>query len=129
MIAAQLIWLGAISYTRSLGDLSKLPGLAAVDLGAGLIVLAWPRRKHPASQAAPLESRDRGRAFLWILTPIASVLIFAYALERRALPDEPFMIDAMRMVANQGLGPFFQHYAQIAWLGTRHPPLMPVLYG
>ena len=36
---------------------------------------------------------------------------------------------ASRIVAEQGLEAFFAQYPTIPWLGSQHPPLVPLLYG
>jgi 4-amino-4-deoxy-L-arabinose transferase-like glycosyltransferase len=67
------------------------------------------------------------------LWPLVGLFFLAvgglYAQAFHGWPDERHVFTAAKIAAEQGLGPFFDQYVQIPWLGKQHPPLAILLYG
>ena len=55
-------------------------------------------------------------------------LIFALS-ENRSFSDEREIVAIARFINETGVAAFFRHYGDFPWLGTRHPPLGPLMYG
>lgn len=57
-------------------------------------------------------------------------LLFLYSFVRPVvIYDEPCDLYASQIVANEGYRSLFIRYDEIAWLGSQHPPLAPILHG
>jgi 4-amino-4-deoxy-L-arabinose transferase-like glycosyltransferase len=95
-----------------------------------------------AAALAALPSRLLDRATLglepWLCRPGRSGLLLATALFLLVLPllgtthvskDEVGCYRASRLVAVEGTGALLEHYVELPWLGERHPPLTPLVYG
>lgn len=100
----------------------------ALSMLAGAIAAALPVRT--------IEGLDRGLASIAgdrrgaaALVVAASLAIGVAGAATQQVPswDERFMEPAVRLAADEGLGPFFERYAGLEWLGRQHPPL-PVLF-
>ena len=78
-----------------------------------------------------LSLRNRSGEGLLALVSVSLVVGTAYAIwqEPQALVAEDGVFRASVIVSSQGVGPFFEQYASIHWLGIQHPPLVPLLNG
>lgn len=61
-----------------------------------------------------------------LLCGILAIDLFYIGTYRVLLRDEVQLLNAVKLYVDQGQDYFFNHYAQIPWLGNQHPPL-PVL--
>jgi len=111
------------------GSALDLPAVQGVTLSllAGALVAGLP--------ASVIARLDRGLGTLasdhrggLALVAVAGVAIGLGSAVLQQVPswDERFMMPAVRLAADEGLGPFFERYASLEWLGRQHPPL-PVL--
>ncbi len=95
-----------------------------------------------AAALATIPGRLVGRAAQrlepWLRRPGRSGLLLATALFVLVLPllgtthiskDEVGCYRASRLVALEGTGSLLEHYVELPWLGERHPPLAPLVYG
>lgn len=130
MMALEMLWLLTIWLTGSLSDPSKLPLVFASVVAVGAAVAWMPASTDGWLATLPKPLPGRRMGILSVLCPITGCAALAYAhFQGGHPPDEPFMLDAARIVAQQGAASFFESYQRISWLRSRHPPLMPLVYG
>ncbi len=131
MALLQVLWLAAIWLTGAAGQGThwKLLALAVYTAVAGLAVAFFP-----AAWASKVEQfknslvQNQKRLILVLAVSVLAVAAL-FAAYQRVLTDEAHLLSASKMVAEQGLSPFFANYAQIQWLGRQHPPLAPLAFG
>ncbi len=131
MAFLQLLWLAAIWLTGAApqGGQWKLVSLAVYTVVAGLAVALLPAAW--ASKVEQLKNSlvQNERRLVLVLSMSVLVVAALLAATQRVLTDEARLWSASKMVAEQGLGPFFAGYAKIQWLGRQHPPLAPLVFG
>lgn len=129
MTALQALWLIVIWLTGAATDWRKFLLLLLYTLICGMAIGYAPtdslaRMKQLAKRCAPHE---------WLLSLTLGVAVLgvgvAYASAQRGWPDEAQVFQASCLVVEQGVAAFFAAYGKIGWLGTQHPPLVPLLYG
>ena len=125
----QVIWVIAIWYTNATDRTDKLIILFVYSVFAPITIYFVPRRW--LSLFGQLTLRNRSDEGLLALVFFSLVVGTTYAIwqEPQALVLENSVFRASLIVSRQGLGPFFEQYASIHWLGIQHPPLVPILNG
>jgi 4-amino-4-deoxy-L-arabinose transferase-like glycosyltransferase len=129
MLGLQLSWLGLIWISGTAAHWHKVPVLLIYSGACGLLVLLAPGgAADPFKRiASGLHNKERSTFALFLALFLAAGSWFAY--RQLGWPDEGPIFSAARMVSEQGLSWFFGQYARLPWLGTQHPPLVPLLYG
>jgi 4-amino-4-deoxy-L-arabinose transferase-like glycosyltransferase len=114
----QVIWLIVLLWSRAAPNPSLVGFLIPYSIGVG--ALCW---------FLPL-SRLRLRPSLSSLLAMGAGggLVFAVS-ENRSFSDELEIAAIARFIDEAGVAAFFGRYAEFPWLGTRHPPLGPLMYG
>lgn len=138
MLFFQILWLIAkwLSGNTSLWLLSRTtsswrraPALVVYSVVMYLILNCLPSGLAPSFRRAwanLLQNERRLIIALCLLTLSAGVI---YAVYQPIWTDEESLFGASKIVVEEGIVPFFARYLQIPWLGTQHPPLVPLLYG
>jgi len=129
MTGLQLLWLGVIWVTGTASNAWKLPLLLVHTVIAGAFVLLLPANAAIwlDNQAERFTSGRRG--VLIGLAAFVAVFGMIYAGTQEILTDEAFLLQASRILADEGVHSFFADYGDIKWLGGQHPPLTPLVYG
>jgi len=130
MTVLQIGWLAAIVLTGA------SPFTARIAL-AGLMALA----AAAAALMAPAAWLDRGavvgrwfaardRRMLALITAVVVVAGGIYVFHTNlSFSDEGQIAAIAQLISDEGFGSFFRRFSTLPWLGDRHPPLMPLLYG
>jgi 4-amino-4-deoxy-L-arabinose transferase-like glycosyltransferase len=129
MVSLEVLWLVMRWLLMATPNWSQLLPLFVYTLVLGLAIGLMP-----ASFVSKIRQLKEGliqNEKLLILTLCVVVLTVGvvYANYRPVYADEVQVFDASRMVAEEGVVPFFAEYARIPWLGPQHPPLVPLIYG
>jgi 4-amino-4-deoxy-L-arabinose transferase-like glycosyltransferase len=129
MCAIQVIWLFAVwkaGITTAGSTPLSLAGVAATLFAGAILVpeLSWSRITSTIQQRQPPTA-----VLLAAIVGCVAVAGTVYARAQPPLPDEDSALAAARILAAQGPVRFFAQYAEIAWLGIQHPPLVPLLFG
>lgn len=129
MCALQVAWLSAVwmAGVSSGGSTPLVLAAIAIVLFAAAVLL-------PGSSwswlARAIRSGDRSTAsLLAVLSLCVAAAGVLYAVSQPPLPDEDSALAAARILTNEGVPRFFEQYAGIDWLGVRHPPLVPLVFG
>ena len=129
MAALQVLWLVLIWWSGAAPHPEKLLPVLLYSVTAALVIDSLPRAALDSLKGMRrilTQSESRLWGFIAILF-LGVGGFYAYCFS--GWPDEPYVFAAARIVAEQGIGPFFHNYAQIPWLGSQHPPLVVLLYG
>ena len=131
MALLQVLWLAAIWLTGAApqGSQPKMLTLITYTVVAGATVVVLP--PVFVSKIGQIKNDLVQNEKRLTLSLAAAVLVVAvlYAMVQRVLTDEAHLLRASRVVAETGLAPFFANYAKIQWLGSQHPPLIPLFFG
>ena len=131
MALLQVLWLAAIWLTGAAaqGEQWKLLSLAIYTVVAGVAVAFFPTAWASRFEQLKNSLVQNERRLVLILSVSVLVVAAFFAAYQRVLTDESHLLRAARVVAGQGLAPFFANYSQIQWLGRQHPPLAPLAFG
>lgn len=129
MILLQVVWLVMRWFLMAAPDWRQLSLLLVYTIAGGVVI-----GRMPAGFVSRIRRLKEGlirNDKLVVLTLCVVLLIggVIYAHYPRVSPDEVRNFEASRMVAVEGVAPFFTDYGQIPWLGEQHPPLVPLVYG
>lgn len=129
MIALQTFWLVMRWAQVPALDWGQFPPAFTFALVAGLAI--WIIPDHLALRFERLIDSiiQTPKYSIFAICMIVLLTGFIYSAFKPAIGDENPNFDASRIVAEEGLSPFFSEYGSIPWLGDRHPPLAPLLYG
>lgn len=125
----QMLWLAAIGVSGSSANPSGPLLLAVYCIVLGIAVTWAPAGSTQGIQrfTRSLLRDERLLMAALALFVLSAGLFVSYSGEITA--DEEANYIASRIVAEQGIGEYFANYGGIYWLGDRHPPLMPLVYG
>jgi len=129
MTTLQMLWLVLIWWSGTAPRPEKLLPLVLYSLVAAVVIGCLPRTALDSLkrlQRALIQSGPRVWGCGAALFLTAGWL---YASTFLGWPDELYVFAAAKIVAEQGIGPFFDQYEQIPGLGQQHPPLVILLYG
>jgi 4-amino-4-deoxy-L-arabinose transferase-like glycosyltransferase len=130
MILLQVLWLAATWLTGAASNWKKIPLLLLYSVVIGVPVFLMP--VGLVSKSRQFTERFVQNEKLLLLTLCVVVLIagVVYANHQGVWGyDEECDFVASRIVAMEGVAPFFAGYVQIPWLGRQHPPLIPLVNG
>ncbi len=131
MALFQFLWLGAIWCTGASGNQKKLVTLLIYSVVVTLGMMSW-RLFLPLPLVSKLKEQllEIEAGHLVTLCFVTVTIGTAYAYYQRLWPfDEENNFEASKVFADKGIVTFFNNYAQIPWLGSQHPPLIPLLGG
>jgi 4-amino-4-deoxy-L-arabinose transferase-like glycosyltransferase len=126
----QLLFLAIAGLTGVAPNLNKLLAVFAYTIIIGLLLVFLPAElaTRLANLKKYLLETLRGQVLvLLVITLVVGALYVVYLVP--PVFDEENIFGASRIVATEGVGNFFAQYLTIPWLGTQHPPLIPLLYG
>jgi len=129
MTAMQVLWLVAIWLTGAAPHWQKLPPLLMYSLACAVVITCLPENLVTRIRQSLERLTQQERRLTLVLTATVASVGGVYAYLQHGWPDEQSVFAAAQIVAEQGVAPFFAHYAQIPWLGSQHPPLVLLVYG
>jgi 4-amino-4-deoxy-L-arabinose transferase-like glycosyltransferase len=109
---------GLLALTLAL-TVTLTTAVALVPGARGERFLAW--LMHVAA--------SRSRAIALLLAATVALGLASVSTQQPFSWDERGVLGAAELVAGEGVRGLFAHYADNAWLGPQHPPLVPLLYG
>ncbi len=105
-----------------------LPILLVLIVVFGMLIFYSPNATRKFIQLfESFESNEKAKLIILTLVILIIGLLFAISFDRHN--DEIGNFAASRLVAESNAGMFFDNYAEMAWLGTQHPPLAPLVFG
>ena len=129
MALLQVLWLATVWLTGVTSNWRKIPLLLVYSVVSGVAIGCMPASfvfRIRQIKECLIQNERLLISTLCVVVLIAGVV---YANYQRTVPDELDSFNASRMVAEEGVVPFFANYARIYWLGAQHPPLVPLVYG
>lgn len=128
MALLQMLWL-ATKWLLGLPPYRRIPFVLVYTFVVGLAISYMPA--DLVYRIRQLKERIVKNEKFLILTLCVVVLTIGvvYSSYRTAWEGEGFVFNASKIVAEEGAGPFFADYTRNYYLGDRHPPLVPLLYG
>lgn len=126
----QAAWLGGILLSSAASSPSRV-GLALLVTPVTAVLCAWlPARAGEGADAVArwLIRRELVLVGLILLGVLAVGLVYTRH-ENLSFSDERWLAVVARAIADRGVGAFLRDYTSFVWLGDRHPPLLPLLYG
>lgn len=130
MVALHMLWLAALWSVAPSSTRQKLPWLLFYSLICGAAVGGLPAHVVARLQQFSARFVHHEKLALLVLGTGAGGVSAAYAYYQPVLlPDEVYYLDAARIIATEGAASFFADYQRIPWLGSNHPPLVPLIHG
>ena len=123
MVFLELLWLAAIRLTGYGTDWTRIPFVAAYTVMVPILVYFLP------SAFAYRIKQFKESFIISILCGVALAAGIAFTSHKTVQYDEGKLLSAMKVIATEGIGSFLFHYPQLQWLGSNHPPLVPLIYG
>jgi 4-amino-4-deoxy-L-arabinose transferase-like glycosyltransferase len=125
-IALQIIWFAVILLTGTSQNWPKILFLSLYSLLAGISIIFLPSRliSHLREITSRLLNRERRLLVLLLMFGLAAGILYAFFQQPWA--DEERSLSVARVVSKEGIA---SAYETSGWLRTRHPPLIPLLYG
>ena len=113
-----MLWLSLLLWTRAAPDPRIPMFLILYSIAAGAFCWWLPVTVDRLKISLPA-----------VLAAAAGTgLLFALS-ENRSFSDEGQVLAIARFIQDEGVAAFFRQYGDFPWLGTRHPPLGPLMYG
>ncbi|MCA9916338.1 MAG: glycosyltransferase family 39 protein [Anaerolineales bacterium] len=130
MTLLELGWLVAIWLTGASEAEHKLGPLLLMTLLASAVVLFLPERYVNWLKVDEPRLVRRRALILLLFSLFMAFVILVFAAQQRVWAfDEEGNLLAATAVAQEGVSAFFNNYELRPWLGTQHPPLVPIMYG
>lgn len=129
MVALQVLWVVLIWLTGVASSPRKLPRLLVYSVVGGAAVGSLPARFVSGIREFKGQLLHNEKFLILTLCTVVVAIGAVYARYQIVLGNEGNLFDASKMVAEQGIAGFFASYTTSSWLASRHPPLIPVVYG
>jgi hypothetical protein len=129
MTLLQAQWyIGRLALDKEL-NLHIVPLLLGLTLFLGLTISFMPTHSVSWIRQTTAHLIQNEKFLILTLCVIFLAISVIYIKHSSWGYDERDIFVASRVVAENGISEFFDHYGEIKWLGTQHPPLSPLVIG
>ena len=128
MTLFQVLWVAVRSLLVDAHEWRLLPLSIAITVGIVFLIIIAPITDSSRRLLAWFITRERLLLFSLAVTAMIVNAVFGAIY---MFPSPPTLegFSAVQLVSEEGVASFFSQYATLSWLGTKHPPLVPLAYG